>query len=337
MLKVCFVTESFHPHIGGIERVTELLALGLTQRGFDVSVITNTRAEASSEGAFSFQILRAPRLCARISGLRAANVVIVQSMCLGLAWPLAVIKKPTLLVKHGPDLPSRFHRRPLETRIEEMAKVLCVSRFVGTHQSRPWELIHNPFDDHIFCPGNESARVDMGILFVGRLVENKGVFLLLNVLRELATMGIIASLTIVGSGAAQDRVVARVRAWNLQQQVRFLGELPPAAVAEQFRRHKVAVFPSQCEEAFGLVALEAAACGCVPICTDVGGFREAVGPCGVVVPRDDVHCIAKTVAELFSNAELRKRYTDAAGTHLEPFRAQNVTIEYSYHINQLAR
>ncbi|OAN46473.1 glycosyl transferase family 1 [Chloroflexus islandicus] len=152
-----------------------------------------------------------------------------------------------------------------------------------------------------FAADNEAL-----VIFVGRLVYEKGVHILLEawprVVAELP-----ARLVIAGAGSASDDL--RLRAAELGVSVEFLGFISDEDRNRLYAVGDVAVFPSLYEP-FGIVALEAFAAGCPVIVSDAGGLAEVVQHelNGLVVPAGDAVALANALlASLHAPAESRLR------------------------------
>ena len=154
-------------------------------------------------------------------------------------------------------------------------------------------------------PAPEARRVPGRILFVGRLVREKG---LEHLLQSLATVRAAlpeAHLAIVGAGPEQPALLRQVRRLQLDASVEFLGQLPPDAVAQQRATAQVAVVPSNYEP-FGLVALEAMAWGIPLVASDVGGLREFTEDVAILVPPANAAALAQALLRVLSDARLRQ-------------------------------
>ena len=139
-----------------------------------------------------------------------------------------------------------------------------------------------------------SARARLGlagrrvILFVGRIQPLKGVGLAVRCLAELEDPDV--TLLIVGgpSGVDGEAELARTRALveqlGVEDRVRFVPPQPHAQLAEYYRAADVCLVPSR-TESFGLVALEAAACGTPVVAASVGGLRSLVDDAAHRLPR----------------------------------------------------
>jgi glycogen(starch) synthase len=102
-------------------------------------------------------------------------------------------------------------------------------------------------------------------------------------------------------------------------QVKFVGVRQPSEIAAILNAHNILVVPSVCQEAFGLVALEGLACGCVVVGADSGGLPESTGQCGVIVPGDDSDALAHAVADLLRNPAQMVELRSRAPSHLSRF------------------
>ena len=107
------------------------------------------------------------------------------------------------------------------------------------------------------------------VLYVGKLIEQKGVDLLLRAWPAVAAANPDARLLIAGFGEAQDAFTALA-----DQSVLFSGRLEHDEVAPAMAAADALVMPSVFPEAFGMVAAEAAATGALPISSDHSGMRE---------------------------------------------------------------
>jgi len=148
-----------------------------------------------------------------------------------------------------------------------------------------------------------APRAEEGALFVGRLSPEKGVDVLLEAWR-----GVPHPLRIVGTGP--DEAALREQARDLPQ-VELLGALPPAEVQALMARCAFLVLPHRWLEPFGLVVLEAMACGRPVLTSDLGGPAEVVrhGGDGLLTRPGDPLALRAAALELFG----RRRALEALG------------------------
>lgn len=152
------------------------------------------------------------------------------------------------------------------------------------------------------------AREELGIgddvfvaVCVRRLVERMGIDVLLDAWEST----ILSSehprrLLIAGDGGLRDVIAARIGASpDLDRSVELLGGVSEARLGALYRAADVNVVPTVAFEGFGLVVLEAAACGTASLVTDAGGLPEAVvaAPGSRVVPAGCAPALAAALAE----------------------------------------
>lgn len=196
-------------------------------------------------------------------------------------------------------------------------------RLYGADRSRI-EVVPLGVDHVVFSPGDRlAARAALGlglnrpiVLFVGRIQPLKGVDV---AVRTLAALGHRPLLVVVGgpSGADGNRELRAVRSLvselGLDPQVRFVPPQPHEGLANYYRAADVCVVPSR-SESFGLVALEAAACGTPVVAASVGGLRSLVadGRTGFLVEGRDPAAFAARVSELLDDPQLASQLGAAA-------------------------
>jgi glycosyltransferase involved in cell wall biosynthesis len=93
-------------------------------------------------------------------------------------------------------------------------------------------------------------------------------------------------------------------------------------------RHRILVVPSRWPEPFGIVALEAIACGCVVVGSAGGGLSEAIGPCGLTFPNGDGAALAHVLRELLGNPERVAELGTGGASHLARFSPSAVAKRY---------
>jgi phosphatidylinositol alpha-1,6-mannosyltransferase len=166
---------------------------------------------------------------------------------------------------------------------------------------------------------------------ISRLVPRKGFDVLIDAAARLATAH--ASLEVALAGAGRDERRLRRLARRLDAPVHFLGRVPDGALPALYASADVFAMPCRNrwmgleQEGFGIVFLEAAACGVPQVAGNSGGAAEAVvdGVTGFVVPRPDrPDEVAGALARLLDDASLRSRLGDAARARAESTFAYDV-------------
>ena len=143
------------------------------------------------------------------------------------------------------------------------------------------------------------------ILFMGRLVYEKGVQHLISAMPKILENYHDAKLVIAGKGGMLDELKAQVEAMGLGQKVYFTGYLNAKQVSKMYKCADISVFPSTYEP-FGIVALEAMLAGVPTVVSDVGGLNEIVehGVDGMKSYAGNPNSLADSILELLFNPQL---------------------------------
>lgn len=172
---------------------------------------------------------------------------------------------------------------------------------------------HNGVDIQQFRPGaGESLPVPGLVLFVGRLVEKKGVAQLLHAFAAVTGAVPEARLRIVGDGPLLPALRRQAERLGLAATVEFAGAMPSAGIAEQMREACLLAAPSLTArdgDAEGLPnsVVEAAASGLPVVATDHAGIPEAVehNRTGFLVAEGEIEPLACNMIALLQDADLR--------------------------------
>lgn len=143
------------------------------------------------------------------------------------------------------------------------------------------------------------------ILYVGRLVYEKGVQHLISAMPKILENYHDAKLIIAGKGGMLDELKGQAEAMGLSNKVYFTGYLNSKQVQKMYKCADVAVFPSTYEP-FGIVALEAMLAGVPTVVSDIGGLNEIVdhGVNGMKSYAGNSNSIADSVISLLYDKQL---------------------------------
>jgi glycosyltransferase involved in cell wall biosynthesis len=158
------------------------------------------------------------------------------------------------------------------------------------------------------------------ILFVGRLVEKKGVSVLLQALRLLDESGY--DLHLVGDGPLRAQLAAEASGLGAS----FVGALGREALAAEYGAASIAVFPSVAaasgdQDGLPVALLEAMSTGCAIVASDLPGLRDAVGEgeCALLVTPGSAEELAAALGRLLHEPALCERLGRAAATRADSF------------------
>jgi glycogen(starch) synthase len=231
-------------------------------------------------------------LPARVDGtLRSSAAAVLDR------WLAAGLTLRTLRMRHVTCISAALRAGLVE-------KGVPVAQARVIHQGIPIELFPARTDR---APIRSRARV----LYAGQLHPYKGVHTLLEAAALLSRRPHLPALelTIAGDGPAEYKARLRALAVAAAPEVRFLGRVPQARLAELYRAHDAFVFPSTWKEPFGLTHLEAMASGTPVVSTDEGGPREFLedGQNALVFRAGDAGHLALALERLLVDDALARR------------------------------
>lgn len=152
------------------------------------------------------------------------------------------------------------------------------------------------------------------LLYVGRLEESKGIYVLLEAMCWLKKINPSVKLVCIGKGEKEAKIQKFIQANQLQAHLQFLGHQKQSVIQQYFHESAILLFPSIKAEIFGLVGIEAQASGIPVIASDVGGTREWCidRKTGILVRPNEVRSLCNNIQKLLSNPSLRRELTDNA-------------------------
>ena len=181
------------------------------------------------------------------------------------------------------------------------------------------ELVRNGIDMTRFSPSREEPEGQFRILTVARLVEKKGIPILVEACRILEERGEDFQCDIVGKGALRAPLEKMIREWNLGHRVRLCGPLTQQEIVKEYHRAHVLALPCIVGEdgnrdGLPVSIVEALACGVPVISTPVTGIPEAVidGVNGMLVQEGNAVALADAIQRVMHDRELLTRLRSAA-------------------------
>jgi len=315
------VTNDFPPKVGGIQTYLWELWRRLPPEGF--AVLTTAHPDATAfDAAQPFRVERTsgtvlwptPDLCRRIDRLAAkldaGFVVLDPALPLGAVGPQ--LARPYLVVAHGAEIPvagripvvGAILGRVLRGGAGAVAGGNYAAAELARAAGRPLDVAAIPpgVDTQRFVPVPEQERPVIRRSFglpedgplvvnVGRLVPRKGADVLIEAVARLRSRH--PDLTLAVAGAGRDRQRLERLATRRRAPVRFLGRVADDRLPALYACGDVFAAPNRArwggleQEGFGIVFVEAAACGIPQVAGDSGGAPEAVvhGETGLLVER----------------------------------------------------
>jgi phosphatidylinositol alpha-mannosyltransferase len=338
-MRVAVVAQPYYPQAGGVSEHVHHTALELRRLGHDVDVVTSRFRTHRESGDGVLRIGRnilLPHLGALANVNAGWNLgkemeaiyrradydVVHVHEPLSPTLPLVAIERaPAHAVVVGTfhasaprgvayRLGRPFLRRYSERLDGRIAVSGAARRFASRYFAQDYAIIPNGVDPARFHP-RVAPLPDLEpgtptILFVGRFVPRKGAQVLFGAMRRIAGRVPGVRLLLVGGGPLEPwyRRLAR----GTGADVRFLGELPPSEIPRAYCSADVFVAPSTGQESFGIVHLEAMACGLPIVSSDIEGYRELLedGREALLFPNRDSRALADAVIRVLTDHRLAR-------------------------------
>lgn len=322
-MRIHIYSRSFAPSVGGMEMLMEILAREFQRQGHVVEVVTETPGLAE----FPFPVHRLPGFWHYVRLARSGEVILTAPLSLRRLLPQLLARR-RIIVTHPLLFADKGRHRfaaALKRITVHFLTNIVPSYFMAARFPRP-VVIENPYDAETFSwPDTPANR--RNILFVGRLVQEKGCHILLHAYARISSTPNSARLTIVGDGPERPALIRLASALGISDRVTFLGAVSGPPLARTMQAHGIMVVPTVCEEAFGIVALEGLASGCRMIVARSGGLPEAIGPMGLIYPLDDAEALAACLEQALAPGEAGPDRQEVE-TWLEAFAPARIASRY---------
>lgn len=342
-MRVLLANPYFLPFEGGIEARMAGLARGLAAR-HEVAVLTcrlpGTAAEERRDG---YAVLRVPATVWRSFPYNPPPAFARGVLDAVAAWGPDVAdfqyrwapewtaamrrwarRAPAVFTWHNPfgegtgptGALSRWHDARFLGALRDVRRVITISQAVARdlgERGVPREKlvpIHAGFDAPPALPATDGGYA----LFVGRLVDTKGLDVLLDALPRAPDV----RLVVVGKGPRLGFLQRRARDRGVADRVRFAGFVSAEEKERLMAGARLVAHPARWE-GLGHALAEAMLHGKPVVATDVGGIPEVVGPGGVLVPPEDPRALADALRGLWADAGLREALGAKARAHAATF------------------
>jgi len=202
-------------------------------------------------------------------------------------------------------LVSTFARRAMS---RHAAANIAPSQHVAARQSLPRTrvIVHGVEDslhgrDRVAAPETSDRK---SFAYLGRLVVEKGVSVLLEAARLLCAEGREVHVTLIGDGPDRSRLEQQIVALHLESTMRITGFLSGAALDRALEQVSAIVIPTVMKETAGLAALEQMVRGRPVVASGVGGLGEIVNGAGLTFPPNDPVALAGAMKRIMDEHDL---------------------------------
>lgn len=313
-MNILLITKVFYPSMGGMEKYAFIMANTFQNMGHNVVVLTEELSPSVDN--YSFKVVRSNRILKEIYHyIRITDAYIISGFSLKYI-PFALLNRRNIIVYHNSSFGNNWqsHIKLLIAKLPIPNTVnITVSDYVGKSlKLKHYKTIHNPYENDVFRLREKSDN-RKGFVYVGRICSDKGVKLLINAYLEVLKRNPYhydMTLDIIGDGPQKAELEAFIEREHPNSRITFKGILTGELLNKALNCHKFQVVPSVWGEAFGIVALEGMAAGCIEICSDSDGLQEAIGNNGYLFKKGDVN-------DLATQMELALNLTDAKRLNLQ--------------------
>lgn len=368
-MRILLHSYNFYPMIGGIETVSEILAHHLIQSGIDCTVVTQASSDNNDDQKFNFKVIRNPGFIQKYKLARSHDVIFSNgtSLCMvlfaflanrpfcwslptyqllsinGTGWhngstaPMSPFKSFLFYFRSGLFLNAIVGYFKLLIRrfvaINFCSVNIAVTKWVANRTKMPNQVvIYNPFPLERFKKATALGIVpEFDFIFLGRLVSEKGVSVLLKALAILVKQDLKYKnlrLAVIGDGPERRSLEQLSLTLGIKDNTAFLGKKTGQDLVEAVAKGKIAVVPSTWEEPMGGVALEFLAAGKNIIVSKNGGLAEIIGDAGLTFENGNVIDLMDKMKILLENTALRIAQTEKAKLQLDKFKESNFVSEY---------
>ena len=366
-MKILQIGKYYYPHMGGIENHLHILSSELVRLGHDVTVLVSNDSNKYEEDSISgvkvfrypefFRILNAP-----ISFFKKVDRKYFDIIHIHLPNPIASIyalfnSGDNLVVTYHSDiikssivgkiLNSLYTHLFLKPLLNKAKKILATSpnyvsgssilqKYSGKVEIVPYGIDLDIFNRdanrgiiNILKSDYKSKKI---LLFVGRLVPYKGLDYLISAMPEVVSEFRETKLIIVGDGSLMTKLKDLVFRLKLNDYVEFVSGLHNTKTPPYYHLSDIFVLPSVYKaEAFGIVQLEAMACGKPIISTNVDGsgisFVNQNNKTGIVVKPRDSNSLSAAIKKLLRDSKLREAFGKNGKERVKKYFSKQVMVE----------
>ncbi|MFH0818651.1 MAG: glycosyltransferase family 4 protein [Patescibacteria group bacterium] len=307
-MKILFITRKYPPQIGGME-------------AFSFGLINNIKCDKEIIALNKKQIhllwwLPYALILTLFKARRVEHIHLGDGLLAPIGFLIKKIyRKPVSVTVHGLDITyNNFIYQNINVRaLKHLDKIICVSSSTkqdciekGVSESII-EIIPNGIDINKFSIFNFqfSSSQNKILLTVGRLVKRKGVEWFIKEVMPKLDQNII--YLIAGDGPEMQNIHHQIINLNLEHRVKLLGRISHEKLIELYNTADLFIMPNihvkGDTEGFGIVALEAGACGLMTLATDIDGIRDVIkdNENGYLLPDRDALMWANKVNEIIKS------------------------------------
>jgi len=346
-MKVLIYSRPFFPERAGVPFATHMMAKAIENAGHEAVIYTETPgSDQDVPDVSTYRVVRStsPLILANVchsTDLVLANGGISRKASLG-AW---ITRKPLILVYQmarkscrqrswGHELLRRSIINYADLHIGVSVACLKSQRLPESVRKK---VIYNPVDPYLEKLSNEYMyEEEIDILFAGRIIEGKGIFVLAEALKKFEEQGASLTVCFAGDGADRDRLQSIVRRFE-SVHVTLPGMLDRAQLAEVYSSAKCLVIPTSTHpEGMGIVIAEAFAFGLPVIGSNQAVIEEVVGDAGLIFENGNDDELFEKLKRVLDEDSLREDLSRKALRRGELFSFEHFARKINFAVEMIA-
>ncbi len=298
--KILIILNYYYPYVSGVSEYARVLAEELAERKYDVTVLTSNHAKLENKAIINnVKVIRARIICHISKGTISPHFIRLAIKCQG---------KMNIFITKCMDISNKACLKQSRFIVVQTADYACHSRVCHKFKDKFAEAA-TPIKNYKPVPVPHQKNKVIG--FCGRLVEEKGIDVLLKAYRILYSQRQDIELWIggdyknVAGGSIYESLTAYIQKHDIKNVV-FWGRIPEDHMEEFYSSLDVFVLPSiNSLEAFGMVQVEAMYCGTPVVSTNLYGVRTILQNTGmgISVLKNNPESLAKGVSNVLNNPQ----------------------------------
>jgi glycosyltransferase involved in cell wall biosynthesis len=228
-------------------------------------------------------------------------------------------------------------RRAVATRF--VTRNVAITQWMAKALPLPRQVqIYNPFPADRFASAGSVDSAEYEFMFLGRLVSEKGVDILLRAFAKVVTQNAgTPRLLIIGDGDRKSEILQLAERLGVASSITFAGQQRGAELIEWVSKGQIAVLPSIWYEPMGGVVVELMASGRNLIVSEHGGLSECMGDAGLSFPNGNVDALASCMDRMLGDPGLRATQALKARERATAFASDPFIDQYVALLQDLAR
>ncbi|MEQ9437427.1 MAG: glycosyltransferase family 4 protein [Cyclobacteriaceae bacterium] len=336
-MNILLYSNFFWPSIGGVEVVTRNIAKTLVKHNHKITVLTSTRLPGdNNELIEGYNIVRELSANNFYRLIKNADLV----LCIGdisrkIALVSAIVGTPYIVwyqmlkTSKGPYAYDKIDKLLKKTVAGFLAcSKACLESHDVHNNKKCLGHIYNPVSEDLSSSADASLwysrdHKEFDILFVGRLIRGKGIFVLCDALELLIGQGLAPRVAFVGVGPEENELLNRIKELNRlskKENIAFLGRKEGKGLSDVYQRSRMLIIPTSSHpEGMGIVIAEAVMFGLPVIGSSQPAIKEVIADAGLIFDNHNASDLAEKIFSLLENESIYEAISTKAKVRSKDF------------------